>query len=115
MLTLLRSSIPPPTPTATQTGTPTQTGTITRTPTITNTPTPTSNTPTPEGTATMTGSRTATPSRTRTLKQGVFELSGNGCDVGDGGGSTQGHAFLLWTMALAVALWRWRTNGGVGR
>ena len=74
-ISVLTSSVPPPTPTPQPTGTPTMTGT----PTATGSPTPTSTataTPTPTATATPTRTRVANPGAygapTATLKQGAI-------------------------------------------
>lgn len=99
-LTILRSSVPPATPSPLPTGTRTRTGTVTPTqPTATETPQP-------DGTATTTGTRTATGTQTRTPKQGVFALSEGGCSVAplDRGGA--GAMSLL--LPPALILWRRR-------
>jgi len=116
-LTLLRSGRPPATPTATYTPTatltPTVTPTATQTLTRTETPTPTQTaTPTTTPTATPTRTRAPTDSPTRTMtSQRPFALSGEGCAVTSGRGSTGGGTWLLLAalltgLALRLAAWK---------
>jgi hypothetical protein len=115
-VTVLLSSVPPPTPTPTVTLTPTVTGTATDTQTASMTPTPTA-TPTATvpitGTPAATGTRTATATPSRTPKEGAFALS-NGCAIGEPQAGTSalpiGLAGLL--LALVGPLRRWRRVGG---
>ncbi len=87
-ITVLLSSVPPPTPTPTVTPTATATGTdtVTQTPSETPTETPTATpTDTAAPTGTVTGTRTPRPGDTPTVtptKAGIFEVSS--CAIGDG-------------------------------
>ena len=110
-ISILLSSVPPPTPTPTITYTNTVTATPTVTATTSQTPTDTPTaSPSPEGslTATPTLSRTptTTPIPTNTpVKPGTFVLSGNGCAIGD----TAGRLPVEWATLLALLLLvRWR-------
>ncbi len=108
-LTILRSSVPPSTPTPLPSPTVTQTGTVTPTGTATSTPTQTGTaTPTPFGTATQTGTRTRTGTPTQTPKEGAFALSSGGCAVipPDGSGGSTGSAVSL--LLAGILLWRRR-------
>jgi len=103
-LSVLLSSVPPPTPTPRPTETPTATETpsLTGTPTLTPTPTVTGTVPaTGTPTFTATGTRTATPLNTQSptaTKIGNFQLSGNGCAIDARGGTPAG------ALAIGVAL-----------
>ncbi|MGH3639251.1 MAG: FG-GAP repeat domain-containing protein [Mycobacterium sp.] len=112
-VSVLLSSVPPPTPTPLPSLTPTVTPTNTPTGTVTQTPTDTPTaSPTPESSATFTPSATTTvtpglsPTPTNT-RAGGFQLSGNGCAIGDdpAGPPWQGIAIGL---ALAGLAWRGR-------
>jgi hypothetical protein len=95
-LTLLRSAVPPSTPTVTHTSTNTPTPTQTNTrPTGTATPTP-SNTPSPES------SRTPTLTPRNTPKPGTFELSDGGCALVPVSAESGGWTWLLAGACLAV-------------
>lgn len=118
-ITVLLSSVPPPTPTPTITQTPSTTPTLTasETPTITptDTPTPTA-VPSGTGTATATGSRTATPTPngpTVTPKQGAFGLSSCAIDDPPSSASPAQVAVIGLVLALAGSLRRWRRGRGL--
>ncbi len=117
-LTVLLSSVPPPTATPTDTPTPTDTGTVTATSTPTATGTPTVSptpSPTPTGDATPTITRTSTPgpSPTATNTRGGFML-GSGCAVGDDGGHSPVEAVsILALLCLGQILRRRRRAAAV--
>ena len=107
-MTVLVSSVPPPTPTPTVTPTATATGTATATETPSQTPTftPTASpTPSPSGTPAATSTRTFTPgpSPTATATRGGIVLGS--CAVGEtAGGSSPAQVALI---ALLLACGRW--------
>jgi MYXO-CTERM domain-containing protein len=107
-ISILLSSVPPPTPTPLPTSTPTATSTPSATPTATPTAT---RTETPPDTPTPLPTNTLFPTVTATLKQGIFELSGGGCTVGSPpwGGSGQGWLALL--LLVLLAGWRRMRSG----
>lgn len=113
-LTLLRSSVPPFTPTPRDTPTPTITPTFTPTftPTATPTHTPTSTpTTTPTLTPTRTPTRTDRPTRTATAtptKEGIIEVSSGGCAVDPQAGGGDWFWLLPLVAALLLSARRWR-------
>jgi len=113
-ISVLTSSVPPPTPTPQPTGTPTMTGT----PTATGSPTPTSTataTPTPTATATPTRTRSQTPvftaAPTATLKQGAIGMNGS-CAVDPDATAPGGAWCLLLSIAIALGLVARERRGG---
>ncbi|MEO8603032.1 MAG: VCBS repeat-containing protein [bacterium] len=110
-ISVLLSSVPPPTPTPASTATGTATSTVTSTPTVTPIPTDADTptiTPTPMSSVTATSPRTPTPLITSTptnTKGGGFKLSGNGCSVGAGsaGGGLPWQAGLLGLALLSLS------------
>lgn len=114
-LTVLLSSVPPPTPTPTITLTPTETPDATETQTASMTPTPTV---TPTATAEMTGTpaatatRTLTPSPTGTPKEGAFALSSCAISEPPAGASSLHVGLFGLLLALFGPLRRWRRGGG---
>jgi FG-GAP-like repeat len=112
-ISILLSSVPPPTPTPpftptlTPTPTPSETGTPGDTPTETPTPSATpAMTDTPASTATRTGS----PTPVDTPKEGAFELSGTGCSI-DGTPARFPAEVMALSLLLAVMRW-WRRRTG---
>jgi MYXO-CTERM domain-containing protein len=109
-VSILLSSVPPPTATPAPTGTPTQTLSPSMTGTVTATPSPT---PTAVGTRTDTPTRTLTPTVTPTstpTKAGIFELSGGGgCSVAPAEPGVP-PIWLALSALLVAAAWRRRTT-----
>lgn len=111
-VSILLSSVPPPTATPAPTGTPTQTLSPSVTGTVTQTPTPS---PTVAGTRTHTPTRTQTATETPTstpTKAGVFELSNGGCQIGPPAASEP--SLWLGLLALLFAAGRIRRLCGEG-
>jgi hypothetical protein len=107
-LSVLLSSVPPPTatptntPTTTDTGTPTPTGTPPNTGTPIDSPTP-SPSATGDATPTITRTPTAGPSQTATNTRGGFMLGSGGCSVTDNPGQSPLEAVGI--LALLI-IWR---------
>ena len=112
-VTILLSSVPPPTPTPTFTPLPTDTPSPTQTgiPTGTGSPTDTPTcTPTASPTFTTTGTKTITPGPSPTQKLGNFQLNG-GCSID---APQRQPAFELAGMLFVLGLLAFRRRAGTG-